>query len=210
MATPPQVNVLYRFAPATKTDWATEEVDGWETASSSIADAFVFTYSYVDDCNAYAYLTQSATQQGYVIRGRCNFSISALPVDTGSFFGLDFEPQIILDPDGHLGFRYFPDMSVQALAPGTTYALEWYVKGATSDPSYMLWQIYIDGELWLELDPEYGGWSYYAAEELLFYAGFGAGLFCGTGSTVVSMTDVVWTMEDDQVGSGVWTMLALL
>lgn len=210
MAVPPQVNVLYRFAPAVKNDWATEEVDGWETASSSIADGFVFTYTYADDYNAYAYLTQSATQQGYVLRGRCNFSLSALPADSGPFFGLNFEPQIILDPDGHLGFRYFDDLSVQALTPGVTYALEWYVKGSASDPAYMSWQLYVDGELWLELDPDYGGWSYYAGEELLFFAGFGAGVFCCTGTTVVTMSDVVWTMEDTQTGSGVWTMLALL
>lgn len=214
MAVPPQVNVLYRFAPTAKAEWAAEDVDGWETAVSAIADGddFVFSYSVVDDCNAYAFLTQYATQQGYVIRGRCNYSLSALPADTGSFFGLDDEPQIVIDPEGHLGFRFFDDMSVQALTPGTTYAIEWYVKGDANDPDYTLWQLYVDGELWLELDPEYGGWSYYAGVELGFYIGHGAGVFCsdGASTTIATYSDVVWTMEDDQIGSGVWTMMALL
>lgn len=229
MATPPQVFVRYRFAPTVDTDWNASEFDVWDppvavTTLTGTSDPFVISYWHSNDVNAYGYLGQDSDVSGlgefYIMRARCTITFSALPNSSGdsfNFFGWYEEPDVSITPAGNLCFRYYDEtVSSGALAPGVAYDLEVYIAGKRDDPGYLLWQIYVDGDLWLEMDAGAEGYTledyYWGESALSFSIGVGSGVWetTGTATETLTIANVVWTIEDEQTGSGVWTMMALL
>jgi hypothetical protein len=228
MAVPPQIFVRYRFAPDVAADWNAAEFDAFDpptavTTLTGASDPFVIAYWHSNDVNAYGYLGQnadvSALGEFYVMRLRCTLTISTLPnydpPDTSyALLGWDWEPQIAITPAGNLCFRYYDEtVSVGALAAGTAYNIEVYVASKRSDPNYLLWQIYVDGDLWLEMDAAAEGYDIADYWDALFlFIGFGSGVWVTAGTAIETLTiaNVAWTIEDEQIGPGHWTMLALL
>ena len=231
MPTPPQVMVLATFAPLVAADWNNSIFDAYDEAITSLtatADPFVisfwFEWTHSNDTNASGGLGHtwdvSAYAPFYIMRVRYTFTFSELPNQVNEDFrwlcGFQGEPNVyILRAGNHLCFGDVDATpSAQALVAGTTYQLEIYIRQNRDDPSVYVWQVYLDGELALEYLPYAGGYSiedYWTGAD--FSVGQGTGSFViegGAKTVTLTVGDVAWTIEDDKLALGRWTMLALL
>ncbi len=173
---------------------------------------------------AYAY--KQATNIGPVHRIRCSFSLNTMP-DAGDhtdilrltyrdtlgnpwlWYGWGMELYIM--PNGTLGFN--PDgavFSANAISTGSSYNLEVMVNNDI-DEKGCLWQVYINGDLWLE-DTTIA----YSTNRERVYAQFMAGFSAYTGGPgtlgpcdiTLHIQNIIWTIE--QRGFAHWTMFAVL
>jgi hypothetical protein len=230
MAAPAQVNVLYTFRPTVMGDWTDQYIEEWNhgeygAGGGSIVPAFdinVWAFNdYTEDCMAW----KLAPHMGTVHRVKCTFSISALPWalrdDLNGILSIGYTDDrpalyryvgLYVDNQGHLALDYALTRSTRAITVGTTYDVEIYAKVGPIGEGNELWQLYIDGELWVE---EAGGYAWWESGNIcaLFMGSFDGYAFYNGDDGYISVDTVirnlVWTMEDTQTGSGVWTMMLL-
>ena len=240
MPAPPQVNVLWRFAPTGTGDfdgtyigeWGpayyNEYYDQWYGAGGgSVTDNIqINIWASYGDYIEWAYAVKYATNAGYIHRFKCTFSVSEFPnyesdddrfgvwgigrLNYGSYYYI--EPELFVHRSGCLSFGYDYPTSERALSPGASYELEIYMD-ANPEREFQLWQLYLDGELWLSQETEYPWWDLGHAMKMNFGFEFGFGTRApdeGLVSVNLSLLNPVWTMEDSQLALGRWTMLALL
>ena len=221
---PPPGHILATFAPLLEADWNDSQF-GTNTTLTATADPFEISY-YIDgqfgaQGNSSGGLghdwDMSALAPFYIMRAKCSFSLSELPNlpydDFGWLFGFQKDsPSVYILKDTYKLCFGWDDAtpSIQAIAAGTTYELEIYIKQNRSNAADYVWQAYLDGELALEYNPSGDGYDisdYWLGEPIAIGQGSNVHvIYSGEKTVTLTVGDFVWTIESPG-GYSAWGLM---